>query len=362
MKKSDSTRQEGAAMVTVLGIVAVVSIVCGMLSTSASRQARSSQITREMLRARMVAESGLNKAYCAVKSDFSLAQSYSQTETFDGGTYTVKSSMLGGADGNRAQLVSVGVYGLGRSVVSADLENRPKTEGVITNDYYSLAYDLLVGGVLTLKGNFNAEVTAIHANGNADLSGSASVEGDTVSSSGTVTWKKAPENVTLLSDQPAQEIFTEALATALNALKAYAEANGAVYATGADIPASPPGGVAYCTGSDSGWSGVGTGCFIFAGDFSTKHMTVASVDGYPALVVLSANSVQFNAGTEIHGAVILPTSSLKFNGHASIYGPLLVGQGATGNGTADLYAGNGQGFSLPPQAEVTDRLVITAWH
>ena len=50
-----------------------------------------------------------------------------------------------------------------------------------------LTFDLLVGGTLDMKGNFKAEVTAIHANGNATISGSAETDAKTVSSAGTVT-------------------------------------------------------------------------------------------------------------------------------------------------------------------------------
>jgi hypothetical protein len=34
----------------------------------------------------------------------------------------------------------------------------------------------------------------------------------------------------------------------------------------------------------------------------------------------------------------------------------------TGNGTADLHAGDGQGFTLPPTGTVADNVVVTAWH
>ena len=307
-----------------------------------------------------------NKAYHAVKENFDLAGNYQLSERFADGYYTVKSVPLSGAGANRAQLVSVGVCGLGRSTVAADLENRPLVDEDDTGDsnFFSLNCDLLVGGALTLSGNFYADVLTIHANGNVDLGGSANLSGAKVviSSSGAASWKKAPATVTLLSKQTPQTVYSGSLSAAINALKAHAQKNGAVYASGAAIPFSPPGGIAYCTGSSAGWSGDGTGCFIFEGAYSEKHVNITSVNNYPALVVLSPSSVQFNAGAVIRGALILPSSSLKFNGHAAIYGPILVGQGMSGNGTADLYAGGGQGFSLPPDETSTDNVVITAWH
>lgn len=363
--KAKNLARDGSALLTVLGIVSVVSVICGMLTVTASQQTRASQITRESLKARMIAESGLNKAYHAVKGNFELAGNYQLSEDFGDGHFTVTSGAISGGDANRAQLFSEGVCGLGKATVAADLENRPLSETDDGDDnFFALDYDLLVGGTLQLCGNFFSDVLAVHANGDADLGGSANLAGDPVivSSVGTASWKKAPASVTLLSGQPAQAICSGDLSAAIDALKDYAAKKGAVYASGSQIPFSPPGGIAYCTGSSDGWSGDGAGCFIFEGNYSQKHLNVATVNNYPALVVLSPSSVHFNAGTVIRGALILPSSSLKFNGYAAIYGPILVGQGMSGLGTADLYAGGGQGFALPPAESSTDNVVITAWH
>lgn len=364
--KTKNSRQTGSAILTVLGIISIVVIVCGMLGFSASQQMRSSQITREMLKSRLIAESGLNKAYQAVKVDFSKAAGYEEKAEFGGGTYSVKSIPLKDGGTTRAQLVSEGVCGLGKTVVSVDLENRQRINfvGNGSDDYFNLLYDLLVGGTLDLKGNFNAEVTDIRANGDVTISGSALSDTKTVTSTGSITWKKSDGTVTMLTNQSPEEILSEALIAAINAFKEYAKANGAVYASGADIPQPVPGNVAYCTGSADGWSRTGDGCFIFEGpvSFQGDSLNISSVDGYPALIVLSAGDVKMNAGTEVHGAIIMPSSSLTLNGHSVFYGAILVGQGMTGNGTADLYSGDGQGFNLPPNSQTTDNVVITAWH
>lgn len=359
-------REEGSAILVVLGIIAVVSIAIGMLDFTASQQMRSSQITREMLKARLIAESGLNKAYNSVKKDFSKVSSgYTDAASFGDGTYAVKTLLTAG-NANRVQLVSEGKCGLGKAVVSVDLENRPITtsDGDTADDYFDLLFDLLVGGTLDLKGNFKANVTDIHANGNATITGSAETDAKTVSSGGTVTWKKPNGTVTLLSNQSSVEILSDALVAAINQFIEYAAENDAVYGSGSDIPSSPPGGVAYCTGDASGWSRTGSGCFIFAGDasFQGNAVNVSSVDGYPAIIVLGSGEVKFNSGTEVHGAILVPNGSVRLNGHAAIYGAILVGQGMTGNGTADLYAGDGQGFNLPADETTTDNVVVTAWH
>lgn len=367
-----NNQRRGSALLVVLGIILVISIASGALSYSATQQMHAAKVTRETLKARLIAESGLNKAFLAVKNDFSLAATYTDEAAFDDGSFSVRAVPLLAADGsalaNRAQLVSQGECGIGRSVVTIDLENRPvtMTGGGDVDGYFGLPYDLLVGGEMDLKGNFNAFVTLIHANGKATIKGSAYTDAKVVSSASTVTWKKTDGTVQLKPYQPSVTVCPEALTAAINSLIAYAVENGAVYADGDDIPEAPPGGVAYCTGSDVRWSGEGgTGCFIFAGDVAAQgggHWTVTSVSGFPAIIVLGAGEVHINANTIIHGAVLLPNGSIKFNGNAAIYGPILTGQGMTGVGTADLYAGDGQGFNLPPDETTTDRLVITAWH
>jgi hypothetical protein len=356
----------GSAILTVLGIVGIVSIVCGSLGFMANQQIRMARVTRETLKARLIAESGLNVAYNKIKKNFSLAASFNETGQFDDGTYQVRSMALGSADNNRALLVSEGVCGLGRYKVSADLENRPR---IVSDDgagirTFDLLYDLLVGGKLDAKGNFDADVTDVHANGNVDLSGSANIDAMTVSSAGTVTWKKADGSVTILNNQSPVEILSEALQTAITAFIEHAVRNGAVYDNGADIPSSPPGGVAYCTGSASGWSGKGAGCFIFAGNIALQgvHLDLNSVNGYPALIVLGTDQIKINNTAKIKGIVIIPNGSLHINGTADIYGAIVIGQSMTGNGTANLYAGDGQSFNLPFEELTEDNVVITAWH
>lgn len=350
----------------VLGVISIVMIVCTMLGSFATQQMRSTQITREMLKARLIAESGLNKAYNVIKTDFSRVKDYTESSAFGDGTYSVKAvDFQDDGSVQRARLVSEGVCGIGQSVVSADIENRPKVIGGIDDDnYFSLTYYLISGGDLTLTGNFGAHITTVFSNGEIDLKGSSDVEAMIIAGAKSISWKKMPANVTLVPDQPAQEIFTEELAAAVQSLIAHAKQNGAVYDDASDIPVSPPGGVAYCTGTGAGWRGGGTGCFIFEGDFSAtySHLTITAANDYPALIVLSPSDVKFSAWTEIHGAVILPNSSLKITGHAELYGPLIIGQTIKGTGTADLYEGDGQGFSLPSTQEVTDNVVVTAWH
>lgn len=364
-------RQEGSALTIVLGIVAVVTIAAGAMCYTANQQMHAARVTREILKARLIAESGLNKAYNEVKNDFSKISSYAQSGTLGDGTYAVRTVTALGGHPNRAQIISEGRCGIGKATVSADLENVPliTSEDGSDANFFPLKYDLLVGGPLFFSGNPMAWFTEIFSNGQLEVTGDANFA-DPVSfgSALTVTIKhpnKLKGDYETHEDQPLEAVSTEALTAAINAFKEYARKNGAVYASGAEIPDNPPGGVAYCTGSADGWSRQGTGCFIFEGEvkLNGSGINVQSVNNFPALIVLSASDVHINADAVIHGVILLPNAGLKVNGHAVIYGAILIGQAAHFTGTADFYSGTGgQGFALPSAESVKDNVVITAWH
>jgi len=347
-------RQKGTALIIVLGVIAVVTITAGAMSYTATQQMHAAKVTRETLKARLIAESGLNKAYNAVKGDFSKITTYAENGAFGDGTYSVRAVANLGGNPNRAKLISEGHCGIGRAVVSADLENIPLVtsgddSGLV---FFPLPYDLMVGGTLEFKGNAKAGFRLIFANGKIIVSGNASSFADNAvfRSATEVEIKqehKMTGNYTVEDTDVAPEaISSEALMAAIDALKAYARQNGAVYSSASEIPNSPPGGVAYCTGGSEGWNKKGTGCFIFEGEVSIQGsgLDVQSVNGFPALIVLSASEVKINAGGVVRGAIILPNASFHANGHSEIYGAILVGQAVKLNGTADLY------------------VIITAWH
>lgn len=370
MTRRQQKREKGSALIIVLGIIVVVTITAGAMSYTAGQQMHAAKITREMLKARLIAESGLNKAYNTVKGDFSKIGGCAQSGTLGEGTYVVRVVSELAGNPNRAQLVSEGRCGIGRAVVSVDLENIPlrTAEEGAGDGFFPLPFDLLVGGDLLLNGDIRALFDAIFSNGFLTVGGSSFLDVTKLSSAKQVTItnpKKVSGPYTIQENCPPQAISPEALTAAIDAFKAYAQANDAVYDSAADIPLAPPGGVAYCTGGSDGWSKKGTGCFIFEGEvaFQGSGVDLQSVNGYPALIVLSASEVKFNSDAVIHGAIILPNASFKVNGHAEIHGAILVGQGMGGNGTADLYPGDdGQGFNLPDQESVTDNVIITAWH
>jgi hypothetical protein len=366
-RKLKKNARAGTAIITVLGLVALISMASGYMAYTASQEMQMSRVLRESLKAKLIAESGLNTAYQLLKTDFSRASGLRLEGQFGSGTYVV-TSIPDATNTKRYQLISNGTCGtLGKFKVAADVENRAIVgagSGGGSN-YYPLNFDILSGGSIDLSGNFKALVDQIFANGNILINKGSNIDTLLIGSAGTVTFKSFTGTSTVQNNQPAVNIRPAELIAAIQALKDYAISKGQVYSSGSQIPAAPDGGIAYCTGDASTWSGSGTGCFIFEGDLPLQGggaQNITSVDGYPALIVLGTGQVKINSTTVIQGAILIPNGSAWLNGGAQIYGPILVGQSINGNGTADLYSGAQQGFNLPPVTTTTDNVIITAWH
>jgi hypothetical protein len=366
-QKLNKNARSGTAIITVLGLVALITTASGYMAYTASQEMHMSTVLREGLKAKLIAESGLNTAYQLLKTDFSRADGLRLESTFGAGNYVV-TSIPDPASPRRFQLISQGTCGkLGKFKVAADVENRQVTTTVSgpADLFFPFDFDVLVGGIMDLTGNFNADVETIHANGNITSKGSSSLETTLITSAGKVTLFKFTGPNTVLQYQPPVDVRPAELTAAIDALKAYAEKNGAKYADSADIPANPPGGVAWCTSDGARWIGSGTGCFIFEGDASLQgggRREITSVNGFPAVIVLGTGEVKINAQTIVNGAILVPNGSIFLVGTAEFHGPVLVGQSFKGSGTAELFSSGAQGFSLPPNVTTTDNVIITAWH
>jgi hypothetical protein len=366
-QKLNKNARSGSATLTVLGLVSLICLSGGYMTYTASQEMHMSRVLRESLKAKLIAESGLNTAYKLLITDFSRATGLRLESPFGAGNYIV-TSIPDPNSTKRFQLISNGTCGTyGKFKVAADVENRTTigSGSGSGSQFFPLAFDILVGGIMDLKGNFNAEVGTIHANGNITSKGSSSLETTLITSAGKVTLFKFTGPNTVLQYQPPVDVRPADLTAAINALKAHAEKNGAKYADSADIPANPPGGVAWCTSDGARWIGSGTGCFIFEGDASLQgggRREITAVDGYPAIIVLGTGEVKINAQTIVNGAILVPNGSIFLVGTAEFHGPVLVGQTFTGSGTAELFTSGAQGFSLPPVTATTDNVIITAWH
>lgn len=355
--------KNGTAIITVLGLITLICIVSGYIAYTASQEMHMSRVLRECLKSKMIAESGLNKAYSIIKTNFTLANGLNIQESFGNGIYKVTSTP-DETNPNRFKLISLGTYGeFGKYKVSADVENRQRYTSQNPQDpFFNLTFDLLGLGDISISGNFGADVNSIHGNGNIRVNGAIALDTLTITSGGTVTLRRDIPGVTIQSGVPIVPNPPN-LYTAINELITFAIQNGEVYQNGERPSANPIGGIAVCLGTPpANWTG-GTGCYIFLGGGRTvfNGITINNVNGYPSLVFLNASEVCLTGNVTLNGAVLLPASSLSFNGNSAVYGPLVVGATISGNGTANLYSGTfGQGFNRPPL--VSDNVVISAWH
>jgi hypothetical protein len=363
-KKLKNARS-GTAIITVLGLVALISMASGYMAYTASQEMHMSQVLRESLKAKLIAESGLNTAYQLLKTDFSKAPGLKLENTFGDGNYVVTSAP-DPASAFRFQLTSHGTCGkYGKYKVGADIENRQRITSLDPNDrFFKLLYDFLVLSSMYLNGNILDASATIHANGNIKLGGSSSIPSDAkISSTGTIDDGKLNLPASSMQENAQPVTLPEGFSAAIDELIAFARQNGEVYKDGEAPSSAPQGGVAICEGfPPSNWTG-GTGCYIFlgGGKIVLNNLTINNVDGYPSLVFKNTAEISLTGNVVLNGAVLLPSSSLKFTGNAAVYGPLVVGLPVDGNGTADHYAGPiGQGFNLPPI--ITDNVIISAWH
>lgn len=368
-------KKQGTALLTVLGIISIVIIISTMLAYTCQQQTRSSLITRDMLKARMIAESGLNKAYHAIKSDFSKTKNYTTpiSENFDTGSYTVQCRTFSDDKANRAQLTATGVCGLGSVIVGADLENIPLSDGSGGDDsnYFALDYSMFINGTLFGRGNGNYTLDSIHSNNDMTFKGSTDFYKplDLSSSESIDLGKKQSGDVGSLTENAPHVTIPQ---VPVESFIAVAEANGQIYSSVNDLPANPPGGVAVCTATSAKWNNIAaqTGCYIFLGSFqisSGLNLNADPATGYPALIVMGTSVHISGSGNKdwhhINGAVYAPNASMHITG-GTIRGPVVCGQDLDYSGTGNVFDGGSiQGFNLPPPEETTiDNVIITAWY
>jgi hypothetical protein len=192
------------------------------------------------------------------------------------------------------------------------------------------------------------------------MGGGSSTAATRITSSGTVTINKKVTPAPTTANGVPIETLPAGLEAAIDELIAFARQNGEVYADGVAPSASPAGGIAICEGfPPANWTG-GEGCYIFlgGGKIVLNNVTINNVNGYPSLVFKNTAEISFTGNVNLNGAVLLTASSLRFTGNAQVHGSLVVGGTVDGNGTANLYGGDG--FTRPPT--VTDNVVISAWH
>ena len=128
MKPTRTPTQRGSVLVMTFILILTVGLVGSALYATSSQQILSTINTRDHLKARAIAESGINEAYNRLKYDFSLAGEPTNfpPTAFGGGAYDVTVTLIGT---NIARLDSIGTCGRSTARVTVDLINIGKDEG-----------------------------------------------------------------------------------------------------------------------------------------------------------------------------------------------------------------------------------------
>jgi hypothetical protein len=385
--------RRGAALVTLMVVILIVSIAGAAMVGFAKQQAYSITRVRDYLKAQAYAEAGANAAYNVIKTNFADASDPSKfpAVAFGDGGYDVTVTVVGD---DQASIVAVGQCGNATITVKADVKNmqpvqqQPSGPPVLPPDN-PWGYSVLVNGYITHNGagtafgkvhvnNYLTQNGSIEWGSDADpmqvsCSGANGFIGNgSISIHGTIRAPQIQINGTEHVHQKlVQSVPTVPFPTLdLTPYYQIALANGQVFSSqspNGDVNwGLIPGGVKWISGTFSqngslSYQGaiIATGNITFNGSVTqTKYQQLPAIisrDGY----------VKVNGSHQING-LVYAKGDCTWNGAGHIYGSILVGGNLTFNGSyGNIYydfsqpspdpAGGGGGSG------VSDHCVITAW-
>lgn len=379
--------KSGAALLTVMGIILLISgVVAGMVAMG-HQQVFSAVRLRDLVKAQMIAEAGINDAYNVMKTNFAarLNPANFPAKAFDGGTYDALVIPVGS---NSASIVSTGFYGTATATVRADIKNFPiaTTNGApVPGGGTPYGFTILSGGDLNWAGNSDVIMTNgnLHSNGSYLANGVNTIHGNVESCIGislvggaVITGTgKAPVisggtiGTRVTNAVPIVSVPNIDLTPYYNA----ALANGQVFSGTKTISGtvSPPGGIMWVNGTLSLGNGTFNGCFIATGaiDMQTSGndtITLNKVNRYPLLASRDGSiTVKQVKLLTFSGLIYAKTGSFDKQGNGDVIakGAIIAAGNVTKNGgwSAFIYD---DPTPVPPGGSyenTQDKVVITAW-
>lgn len=401
-RKTPDRSQTGSSLIVAMAIVTLAAAGAGGLFLYAGSQATMGRRSDDYLRARAIAESGLNVTYNMLRSNFraNYSPGVLAATNFGGGTYQV-SFRDGGNNTNLATLVATGTFHGAMATVAINLRYYPE---VVTTTYgsystiygpYTFTNTLLVGGNVDWTGGGSfADGSRAHANGYISLGGSAdwakSATGTLYVSSSTkfsldsgsatleATWVKAPVITSYKAGNLTATKYVQSVAQIpiptieLSPFYTMALKGGQVKTNYNLQPSGSytvPGGFMWVVG-DLDIKGAVCGCFVATGNITLESGAVVTpyAPGFPTLLARDGQ-IKMTGQADITGVVIAQNSGVNWNGGGNVRNGALVCSGALSKGGSS----GSVGFSLPgnsitiytPDTSVktnsTSRLVIQAW-
>ena len=351
MKRNGNDRN-GSGLLAVMATILIVTMGGAGLLYLAQQQTHAVKMAQHSMRAQIIAESGANAAYSAIKHNF--AGRTAPHVAFDGGVYDV--TVTTQADAKTAQIKCVGTYEKSQATVILDVKNFAEVvEGGIVPRTSPWAHGVFCNGYIEFKGASRLEgsvhvnnylrtngalewgteaedcdvtccgVDGYHGNGNVTIHGQVTAPDIVVKGQNHI---REEEKTT-----PDQVVFPENLD--LSAYYQIAQQNGQVYSS--QNPKGP-GGVRWING-DLTQNGTlrYTGCVIATGNIEFKgavHQT--QYEDYPA-VVSRDGFLKVNGAHEFTG-LIYARGNVTWNGAGDFVGSILCGGNMTFNGASGIIA------------------------
>ena len=422
VRNSKRSRQ-GSALITVMALVLLVPLIAGSMVVFSQQQAYSVKRQTDQIRAKALAEAGVNEAYSRIATNFAARTSTNlfPLTSFGGGTYKANITTVAT---NRALICCTGVYG--RATARAILQVQNYVQSTTNGGggpVGAYACAIMANGLITISGSgdFNVGTNGIiHGNntfsksgsGNfvaqrtevcsgTDLSGSWTFDMDfasggdcTISGSGQInhniqcdalgcsgSFKVLGNGTVLTYSKSGSGGVMGTLTTGVDSvvptiaipnidLTPYylcASNNGQVF-NGKSISGSsnvqPTGGVMWVNGNLSiSGSGNLIGCFIATGNIDISGSgSQIKVNQYPALVSRDG-TINISGSQSFHGLIYAKTGAFGKSGSGLVLGSIICGGNFTASGSWGLLTYE-DSTPVAPGATATgsaDRVVPKVW-
>ncbi len=340
-------RCKGSGLLTVLVVVLVIAIATASIASLTTGLPVIIRRQSDAIRAKAIAEAGLNEAYSRLTADFGLRYNPAAfpLTNFGGGSYDITVTPIGDS---MARLLSVGRYGVATMRVGMDVRNagtRPENDGDDDVPPNPWRYAMFANGNLRLNGTPPTVRGHLHTNQEFRLSGNPrNIEGTVTARS--FDWSGGqlpPQQIGTFREVPFPSLSDPYFVSLLG----IAQANNAVR----------PGGRTYRA---SDFAGISGGVIWITGN-ATLHGSFT----FNGVVVVTGKITFQGSGTRVINGLLYTPSSIEANGSTELYltGSLMAGGNIEFNGASSIFThgavGPGGDEDDTPTGE--DRIVVTAW-
>jgi hypothetical protein len=350
--------KSGSGLLVSFIMIFLISIICASMQQYSSQQTSSVRRTTDFLKAKSIAESGINYTYNNVKFNFNYINNpnLSTNNSFGDGFYTVKVLQV---STNTAYLVSVGTCGNAKAKVSADLLNQRKIDPNLINNENMIDealfknYSIIAGGKINWAGTGNIIGGKVRGCGPIELFGNGKLSGsgmEVISSKSINIQGNAEingiarsaiiegkiENITTKVKEPVLYIKTPNLD--LYPYYQIAYFNNQIK-TGSIIinkNFTPLGGILWVDGSVKISNGSFNGCIVATGDIEiSTSANINSLNGCPVLISRDGN-IKITSTPTISGLVYTKTGNIEWQGGGVLNGAIISTGDVIKGGSSDL--------------------------